>query len=163
KDGPGPIVDFSSALVSGGNGNGAIERNECNDLFIVVQNNGSQTASNVTATLSTVTADTLIDQAAASFGNIPPGALAPNASPFRLSTLATFPCGLPISLSLAFNYDGGSDVSGFTVPTTAAPSTRYDQNTAMAIPDLSTNISTNVVAGFAGAVTKATVSLQLNH
>src|SRR5262249_29860159 len=46
---------FTSATVSGGNGNGIIDKDECNNLSVTVTNQGCATASHVLSILSTST------------------------------------------------------------------------------------------------------------
>ena len=55
EDGPGAILDFQSHTLSGGNGNGKLDFNECNQFSVNVKNNGSATATGILATLSSST------------------------------------------------------------------------------------------------------------
>lgn len=115
KAGPGPIMDFASSDVSGGNGNGRVDFDECDSLTVRVKNNGSSTATGITGTLTTSTSNVTIVQSSASFPTLAPGAT--GAGIFRLSTSPLFVCGTPIVLTLTVSYAGGSDVSVFSLPT----------------------------------------------
>jgi subtilase family serine protease len=112
-----PALVASSAIVTGGNGNGVIDANECNLLNIVIQNIGAATATTVNATLSTTTPGVTITQPSVSYPNIAPNAFATNSPPFQVSTSPAFVCGTPVSLSLALSYAGGSATNVFSLPT----------------------------------------------
>jgi hypothetical protein len=114
--GPGPIVEFAAATVSGGNGNGRIDPNECNNLTVKVMNDGSAMATVVSVTLSTSTAGVTILDSPQSYGDIAPGAMAQNATPFQVSTSASIPCPSTITFTVVASYAGGSDTSTFTLP-----------------------------------------------
>ena len=47
--GPGPILSIASTNLTGGNGNGVIDVNECNNLNVTLQNLGSSAATGVSA------------------------------------------------------------------------------------------------------------------
>src|SRR5204863_5385520 len=86
-EGTGPVVDVDSVIVSGGNGNGLIDPNECNSLSVLLRNNGTGPASNILASLSTTTALLAITQPYSSYPDLAPGALATNQDNFGLTTL----------------------------------------------------------------------------
>ncbi len=111
--GPGPIVDFNALGISGGNGNGRIDFNECNEVNVTIRNNGSGAATSVSATLSTTTPDVTILDATQSYPDLDPGETAVGAAPFTVSTSLDFGCE-PIEFTLTVTYTGGSDVSNFT-------------------------------------------------
>ncbi len=112
--GPGAILDFSSALVSGGNGNGQIDSNECNQLAVTVKDNGGAAATGVTGTLSTSTPGVLISNATQAYPDLNPGSKGSNSAPFQVVTTSV-PCGTPINFTLSMSYAGGSDVINFTI------------------------------------------------
>ncbi len=164
--GPDPILDLAPPpTVSGGNGNGVIDFNECNDITVKVMNNGAATATTVTGTLSTSTPNVTVTTAGAPYPDIPAGGMASNTTPFQISTAPGFVCGTSVGLTLTLNYTGGSDVLNFTIPSGAVGAvTRFDStDVPKPINDVSTNTSVINVAGFAGSIGKVTVSLQLIH
>jgi hypothetical protein len=52
---PEAILDFLSAAISGGDGDGILESNECSALTLTIKNNGTLTASSIIGVLSTST------------------------------------------------------------------------------------------------------------
>src|SRR6185369_5995214 len=76
--GPGPILDSDSVTVTGGNGNGFVDANECNVLGLVIRNNGSSTATNISATLSTSTPGVTVFQSSSPYPDVVPGANSTN-------------------------------------------------------------------------------------
>ena len=116
-----PNLVVSSTIVSGGNGNGGIDADECNQLNFIIQNAGGATAATVNATLTTTTPGVTITQPTSSYPNVPPGALATNSSLFQVSTSPSFVCGTPVSLSLALTYAGGSTTATVSLATCVCP------------------------------------------
>src|SRR5262249_34176363 len=53
-------TSFVSSSISGGNGNGIIERDECNDLSVTIKSTGCSSTSNTTAVLSSSTPGVVI-------------------------------------------------------------------------------------------------------
>ena len=161
-DGPGTILDFGSSAIGGGDGNGVVDVNECNVLSVTLQNNGTATATGIVGTLSTTTPGVTLAQDVAVWPDIAPGASAANLTPLRVSTSATFVCGTKIELTLTLN---SGEVFDFSL-SSGSPGTpiSYDA-TGLPLPilDFSTTNSPLAVAGFPGAVGKATASLHLTH
>ena len=116
-----PNLVVSSTVVSGGNGNGVIDADECNLLNFIIQNEGGATAATVNATLTTTTPGVTITQPTSSYPNVLPNASATNSSPFQVSTSPSFACGTPISLSLALTYAGGSTMATVSLATCVCP------------------------------------------
>ncbi len=114
-EGPGPVLDFASLALTGGNGNGLVDPNECNNLDVAVIDNGSSTATEITALLSTSTPGVTITQPDSAYPDIDPGATVANSTPFQISTSPDFICGTNVQLALALSYSGGSDVIDLTL------------------------------------------------
>jgi hypothetical protein len=119
--GPGPILDLVEPTITGGDGDGVLEPNECVNLSIKVMNNGSATAMGITAELTNFTNLVTLTQAASTYPNIAPGAMATNATAFEISISPIFPCAVPIELKLTLNYASGSDIAYLTLPTCQCP------------------------------------------
>jgi hypothetical protein len=113
---PMPVVDFVSAVISGGNGNGKIDFNECNDLTVTLKNDGTASATGVSGTLSTTTSGVTITQNVSVYPDLAAGASAANSTAFKISTDPGFACGTTVLLTLTVNYAGGSDAHNFTFP-----------------------------------------------
>jgi hypothetical protein len=119
-----PSLQFKSVAVTGGNGNGVIDKNECNQLFVTLTNVGCLTDTGITATLSSSTPGVSIDPTAVPYPNIPEGASAANTLPFEVSTSPAFLCGTVINFTETVNDPTGAHVFNFSLPTcTAAPVT----------------------------------------
>jgi PKD repeat protein len=112
---PAPNPVLTTIAISGGNGNGIIESNECNLLNIGLLNGGASTLSNLTATLTTTTPGVTIVQAVSSYPSPTPASLVTNIAPFVFSS--AMPCGTPINFSLVLNFANGSDTFNFQLPT----------------------------------------------
>jgi hypothetical protein len=114
---------FQSAAISGGNGNGIIERNECNNLNVTIKNDGCLTGANVSAVLSSSTPGVIVTQANSAYPNTAENATSTNTVPFSVSTSPTFVCGTNISFTLTVTFTGGSSTFSFTLPSCVCPPT----------------------------------------
>ena len=114
-----PQFTVVGTTVKGGNGNGAIDPNECNFLSVSIQNFGNATAAVVNATISTTTPGVTILQPTSPYPNLVPTATASNTIPFQISTSPSFSCGAPIALSLAVTFSGGSSTFNYTIPSSS--------------------------------------------
>ena len=116
---------FSSSAVSdtGGNGNGIIEPNECNDLDVTILNDGCLLGSGVSAVLSTTTPEVTITQPNSPYPDTAENATGTNTTPFQVSTSPAFVCGTTIDFTLTVSFADGSSVLNFSLPTCATPPT----------------------------------------
>ena len=158
--------DTAGSTVSGGNGNGLIDPNECNNLYVVITNKTGTLMTGINATLSSATPEVVVTQPYSSYPNAPANAKSTNVTAFQISTLPGFVCGSNITLNLALTT---ASHGAFTAPTTLGSGvvslspTRYDVGTSTNIPDVGTMESTNTVSGFASPIAKVTVSLWITH
>lgn len=113
----GGLFAFQSNALSGGDGDGAIDTNECNELNVTMVNNGCGIASGTTAVLSTNTPGVEITQPNSAYPNTVPGGTATNSTPFQFSTKNDFVCGTPINFTLTVTSDAGTNSFTFTMPT----------------------------------------------
>ena len=160
-----PGLAYSSTIVSGGNGNGLIDFNECNNLQIVLTNIGVS-ASNISVTLATTTPEVIVAQSLSTYPDIPAGGSAANFSPFKISTSPEFVCGTPVEFTLIIKSDVDTRTNLFRLATGVLGSpVRFDNNTAVAIPDANpAGVSSPVVvSNFTGTIGKVTVGLYLTH
>ena len=165
-NGPGAIPAFisSSVSVSGGNGNGIIDFNECNDIFVTLGNDGNLAATGISSTLATSTSGVSVTQSTSLFPNVPARGNGTNATAFKISTSPSFVCGTIINLTITVNYSGGSEVFNFQLPSGSAGSPiLFNNNTPTPIADNTTTNIPIVVSGFAGAIGKVTFSLHATH
>ena len=161
-----PDISVSTNFVVGGNDNGVVDPDECNQLYLVLTNKGGAEATHLQATLSTRTPGVIITRRDATFPDIGGGGTATNTVAFQFSTVPTYVCGTPVIFTLTLKSDQITSASTFSVKS-GLPGTplRYDSTRPLAIPDNST-VGANspvVVSGFSGATLDAKVSLYLTH
>lgn len=152
--------------VSGGNGNGVIDYNECNNLDLVITNGGNADATQVQVTVSTATPGVSIGTRTVPFPDLPTGAGATNLVPITISTAPFFVCGTPITLAVLIKSDQVTTTNVLVLPTgSLGTPVRFDSTGAVAIPDLNSAGTNSVitVSGIASAVNKVTVSMYLPH
>ena len=157
---PTPNFQIITNFITGGNGNGIIDFNECNSMFISLTNNGTTNATTVQATLSTTTPGVTVSQATAVYPNIPQGGAATNVNPFQISTTPTFVCGTSIHFTLVIKCDQITLTSIFTVQTgvPGAP-IRFDNASPVGIAPGPAGVSSTVnVTNIGSALTHVAVS-----
>jgi uncharacterized protein (TIGR02597 family) len=113
---PDAVLVTNNITVSSGNGNGLIDFNECNQLKIVLKNNGNIAASNVTAVLSSSTPGLSVVQNTSTYPTIGVGATATNTSAFTVSTTLPYQCGSIPQVALTIYYNGKTNVLNFALP-----------------------------------------------
>ena len=150
--------------LSGGNGNGIIDFNECNSLNLILTNRGNAGATRVSATLSTTTPDVAIAQPNSTYFDIPPGTAVTNLQPFKVSTSRSFVAGTPIEFLIVVKCDQGLAVSRLTV-SSGVPGNplRFDNNSSALIPSPGAVSSSLLVSNVSFAVNKVTVSVFVEH
>lgn len=90
----------AAAQIVSGNGNGLIEPDECNLLFLGVQNRRNSPIKLENVLLRSLTPGALVTIASADYPDIPAASTGSNMTPFQVRTLATHPCGAPVALEL---------------------------------------------------------------
>lgn len=158
-------ISGAATTVTSGNGNHAIDPNECNQLSLAITNQTGTPMTGVSAVLSANTANVMINQPYSTFADVPASGNSTNTTAFQISTLPGLACGSDINLQLAVTT---ASHGSFIVPITlqsGLPSTtavRYDNTTVTNVPDIGTIESTNTVAAWSGGpLTKIAVSLWL--
>lgn len=160
-----PGLAYNATIVSGGNGNGLIDFNECNNLQIVLTNIGVS-ASNISVTLTTTTPEVIVVQSMSTYPDIPAGGSAENFVPFRITTSPEFICGTPLEFTLIIKSDVDTRTNLFRVPTgVLGLPVRFNNNNVFAIPDANPVgvRSPIVVSNFLGSIGKVEVALHLTH
>jgi autotransporter-associated beta strand protein len=160
---PGAVA---GATVASGNGNDAIDPNECDALIIGITNQDGIAMTGVSATLSSADPNVMITQPASTYADVPSGGTSTNVNPFQISVLPTFFCGNAIHLNLTVtSASHGSFVMPVVLQTgeASATATRFNNSASVSIPDIGCVESTNTVSGFSGPVMKVAVSLYLTH
>ncbi len=125
-----------------GNSNGRIDPGESDiRLSVPLRNNGTATATNVAAILTSSTPTVTVLSGSSSYPNLPPaGTVLANLSSYVISVSPAHPCGAPISLTLAASSDSGSAFYTFSLSTglpgpTSGPFSIAYAGLPVAIPD----------------------------
>jgi uncharacterized repeat protein (TIGR01451 family) len=135
NSGTAPALFVLTNTLSGGNGNGMIDPDECNDLSILVTNIGTGAATTVQGILSSLTPGVLIGQSIASYPNIPSGGSAVNQTPFTISTEPTFVCGTTVNLQFVLKCDQNVQTNFIQFATgTLGPPVEFDNNNVLPVP-----------------------------
>jgi hypothetical protein len=117
----GANLQSLTSTVIGGNGNGLIDPNECNQLSILLQNVGGAAATNVSAVLTSAAPGVTIVQGSSAFPNLAAGgASATNTTLFRVSTSPAFTCGTIVTANLVVSYNATNTVIPLTLPASSA-------------------------------------------
>jgi hypothetical protein len=133
-----PKFALISNTVSGGNGDGTIDKNECVTLNVNIQNIGCLIASNVTAQLSTSTPNVTIVQPNTTFPTMNENANGSSQIAFAVETSPSFVCGTPINFTLTINSPSGGGIAiPFSLPTCQVPTITI--NGALTAGDLQQN------------------------
>jgi Putative Ig domain/Proprotein convertase P-domain len=166
-DGPNSVLRFASAAVndSNGNNNGAIDPNECIQLFVTLRNEGNTIATGISAVLSSITPGVIIIQSNSTYANIPPGATGANVQPFEMSTSPAFDCqGTDINFTLDVTTTDGSYQFEFVMPSGSNGTLmQFDSLTQTVIPDLGFVDIPIVVSGFSATLASVRASVQITH
>lgn len=141
-----PKFNINSATVSGGNGDGVINFNECNSMSIDLQNLGCAGSTNVSAVLSTNTPGVSVEQPNSPYPNMPLGGSATNIVPFAFSTSAAFVCGTQINFTLTLTTDQGVFVQNFVKQTCTASNANFSGTIAAGDTTMTGRIVRNGVA-----------------
>lgn len=161
-----PSADIPSLFVvtnyiTGGNGNGVIDFDECNDLTILITNEGAATATGIQAFLYSVTTGAIVGQSTSSFSNLPPGEVDASVTPFTLSTEPSFICGTPVDLVLILKCDQTVDTNAIELSSgvIGTPAV-FANSTSTVVPEGSgTGINSPVTVSGLEAAAKITVSV----
>jgi autotransporter-associated beta strand protein len=156
----------TNLVVSTGNGNAAVDPNECNELTIPLRNPfAGVLVTGVSGLLSTETPGVVVTQPYSTYPDVPGGATRNNLTPFQFSTRSDLLCGTNIDFTLTVaTASNGTFQIHFSLPTGSpgAP-IAFDNNTVQGIPDLGTVDSTINVAGITTPIKRVTVSLHITH
>jgi autotransporter-associated beta strand protein len=107
----------SGTQILSGNGDGLIEPDECNLLFLGVQNRRNTAITISNAVLRSLTPYAVVTIPEADYPIIPPASVRTNLAPFQLRTLASLPCGAPVSVELQVTVvNEGTFAIPFTLP-----------------------------------------------
>lgn len=159
-----PGLQLVGTIVTGGNGNGAVDPNECNDFFLTLTNASGAAATSVKLTLASSTPNVFVTVPSVNISVFPAGAVISNIGPFRVSTIPEFICGTTAEFTLGVKSEQGVNTNQFQLTTgVLGAQVRFDSLVPVVIPDLSDVISPVNVTNITGAIGKVAVSLYLTH
>jgi subtilisin-like proprotein convertase family protein len=161
---PAPDLAFSSAAISGGNGDALVDQSEVDQLTITLSNNGNAIATGINATLTSNTPGITVTQANSAYADINDGGSGTNTTPFEITMSSGYTCA-PARFTLTVNFTGGQKVFNFTLPSSGSIGlpVSFDNNTATAIADNATTDIPITVNNISGSLAKVTLSLYLTH
>ncbi|HET6980347.1 MAG TPA: S8 family serine peptidase [Pyrinomonadaceae bacterium] len=123
-----------TALENPGNGNGVLDAGENATMSIQLRNDGVNSATAISATLSSSTPGVTVTQANSAYPDLAVGATGTNTTAFQFSIAGFVQCPTTLNFSLTLNYTGGpSQVINFTVlsgPQPTVISSTLDTTTA---------------------------------
>ena len=163
---PTPNLLVLSNVISGGNGNGVIDFNECNDLELILTNSGTADATSVQVSLSTTTPGVIIGQRTSAYPDIPVGGTASNFTSFKISTTPTFVCGTPVVLNVLIKSTQIINSSTQTLPSgVLQPLLQFTNSSTVNIPDNNQAGADSAVAvnNLASVLEAVTVSVNILH
>jgi uncharacterized repeat protein (TIGR01451 family) len=157
-------LNFLSAALSGGDGNGTIDFGETVNITVALNNVGGATATGITSALSTNTPGINITQASSAYADINSLGSGNNTTAFTITTTADYTCS-PVAFALTVNYNDGPEIFNFIIPGAgvAGSPVSFSNNTPTPITDLNTTDIPITVSGFAGVIAKVGISLHLTH
>jgi uncharacterized repeat protein (TIGR01451 family) len=159
---PAPNFAVVTNIITGGNGNGIIDVDECNNITIVLTNKGNLAATGVEATLSSTTMGAIVAQSTAAYPDIFPRFSAANLTLFTLSTQPTFVCGTPINLTLVVKCDQIVQTNYIQLPTgIVGPPVVFTNLTATPLPHTNPIVNSPIVVSGLETVASLTVSVYL--
>lgn len=156
---------LASTAISSGNGNGAVDVNECNLLNVVITNVSGATVSGVTGTLVPKTPGVSVTAGSSAYPNMAANGRGTNATPFQFSTGPGFICGTNVDFDLVVQTATNGT---FSIPISLTSGStgavlRFNNNTVTAIPDAGFVDSSLVVSGVTTPIKRVTVLLHLTH
>jgi autotransporter-associated beta strand protein len=151
---------------SGGNLNGRLDTDECNLASFVLTNASAAPVTGIRATLIPRLPGWSVTQPFSTYPDLAPGQRATNQTPFQISLLPGHVCGslMPYDVLVETDNYGAYRVSNIGASSgLSGTRLRFDNNTAVPIPDSGTADSIINVANFSNAIAEVTVSLHIAY
>ncbi|HEX3720205.1 MAG TPA: proprotein convertase P-domain-containing protein [Verrucomicrobiae bacterium] len=158
-----PNLTVSTNIITGGNGNGVIDYDECDNLSIILTNQGTSEMTGIQAVLSSTTPGVVVAQPNATFPDLMPQSSAANTAVFTISTEKTFICGTPVSLTLLLKTDQDIETNYITLPSGILGSpVSFTSTGATPIPTDAAGVNSTVNVSGLESVGKITVSTYIS-
>ena len=168
-----PVLALSNLTYTdnqpGGNGNGSVEPGETINLQLGWANNGNQSATSVSGTISVTSGNATILTGTAPYPNILVGQTITNSLAYSFRISSANPCGVPINFVQTLTYNNGGVVTTtFSIPTgtpgVGVAKTYSSSDIPKNIPDNNSNGVTSSLSLSAGStVSKLTVTVDISH
>jgi len=111
-------LHLGSARVDAGNGNGRIEPDECNDLFVVIENPTAAGVNVLNAYLQSLDNRIVVTQAESEYGSVPASGSRTNRTAFQIRSASNYSCGENAEFHLVLETVGhGRFAIPITLPT----------------------------------------------
>ncbi len=160
-------ISFISTRVEAGNGNGVIDPNECNHLFVALMNETGGPLGVSRGVLDSATPGVVVTQQRSDYANFAALGIRTNGGPFQIRTAPDFECGRLIEFLLTITVTsggGGTFTIPFTVPSGGAGTPVVFNNAVNTLlVDQGQLVSALNVSGAAPLVGKVAVSLHITH
>ena len=159
---PLPVLAVATNIITGGNGNGVIDYDECDNLTVTLTNEGNGAATGIQAILYSTTPGVVIAQPNGAYPAMAPHTSSSGLNTFTISTEPTFVCGTPVDLTLVIKSEQAIQTNSIELPSGVLGSPdSFPNATPMTIPanNLAGISSPVVVSGLnSDSVGKITVS-----
>lgn len=163
---PLPDLYVTTNAIAGGNNNGIIDFNECNQVFLMLTNLGRANATGVSVSIATATPDATIAQGTANYPDIPINKGGTNFVAFRVSTAPTYVCGRPIELVVTIKCDQIVKTVFVSLPTGIPGDTQRFENQGLFVIPNGNPLGTNspvTVSNVTFSISKIAVALHVTH
>ena len=160
-------ISVLTTRIEAGNGNGVIDPNECNHLFVALVNETGNPLAVSHVVLDAAMPGVAVTQQSSEYALFGALDIRTNRTPFQIRTTPDFICGQLIDFLLTVTVTGGGGGT-FTIPFSvssggAGAPVPLDNGANLNLPDLATATSTITVANAAPYVGKVAVSLHITH
>ncbi len=156
---------LGTVRVTGGNGNGVIDPDECNDLFVSIENSSAGGVIVLSAHLQPLANELIVTQGEAEYGTVPANSVRTNQTAFQVRTSAGYSCGKQAEFHLVVSTLGHGR---FAIPVTlntgkAGPLITFAaQGVPRPIPDnVSVSMPLEVTNNF--RIARARVTIHTTH
>ena len=131
----GPVLAVLTNAISGGNGNGIVDFDECNNLSVTLTNEGNATATSIQAFITTATPGVIVSQASSTYPPLPVHTAGLNINTFTISTENNFVCGTPITLTMIVKSAQSINTNTIVLPSgSLGPPQTFANTTVISIP-----------------------------
>lgn len=156
---------LSEVRIEAGNGNGTVEPNECNHLFVGLMNETSAPLAISQVILDSATPGVAVTQQLSEYPVFGALGVRTNTTPFQFCTAPDFECGRNIDFNLTMTVNGTSRITfPFTIASgSAGTATSHDNPANLNLTDNGTTESKITVSGAPDHVGKVAVSLHITH